>query len=362
MPTSVFSISRRRCSLRIGYMPLIDAAPLVVAKQLGLFARVGLDVQLHREIGWATVRDKIIHGEFEAAHAPAPMLWSAQLGSGCPPCEVLTALVLNQHGNAITLAQSTWLAGVRDGETLRPHVARRRANERFTVGIPFRHSSHHLLLRRWLAAAGFESTRNVQVVVVPPTQMVQRLKAGLIEGYCVGEPWNSVAVRDGIGWCPAWSSALMPGVPEKVLMVRRLFAETYPAEHAALIGVLLEACAWCEEPENRPRIAEILAEGNFIDAPREALLPALTGSFDCGNKVVRSIPEFLVFHGAETNVPAVSAARKLQEQLLAAGTFENDERLVTLPEKLFREDIHRAVVAEYGLAQNKVTVAQRLAG
>src|SRR5207244_1486446 len=100
--------------------------------------------------------------------------------------------------------------------------------------------------RRWLAAAGIDAERDVRLVVVPPSQMVRRLAEGLLDGYCVGEPWNSLAVRVGLGWCVGWSAALAPDEPEKVLMVRRTFAEKYPAQHAALVAALAEACAWCD--------------------------------------------------------------------------------------------------------------------
>jgi two-component system, oxyanion-binding sensor len=345
MTSPAFSISMRRRALRVGFVALVDAAPIIIAKQLGFFAKAGVEVDLQREIGWATIREKVIHGELEAAHAPAAMLWSAQLGCGCPPVDVLTAMVLNAHGNAITLSQKLWDAGVRDGASLRAHTGRRRLRERLTLAVPFRYSSHHILLRRWLAMAGFESDRDVRVVVVPPPQMVQRLESGSVDGYCVGEPWNSIAVRKGVGWCAAWSAAITRGDPEKVLMVRRAFAENCPAEHAAMVAALAEACAWCERPENHESLADLMAGEKYIHVPPSAILPALSGHFDCGNKQVQTIPDFLRFHAGETNVPTVAKAQVIQAQLVAAGTIENDERLTELPGSLFREDIYRAALA-----------------
>ena len=159
--------------LRIGFLALTDAAPFVVAQELGLFAKRDLHVELRREIGWASIREKIIYGELEAAHAPAPMLWSAQLGLGCPPSDVVTALVLNLHGNAITLSRALWEAGVRDGPTLRDHARRRTARQPLTFGVVFQFSSHHVLLRNWLQAAGLEPDRDVRLVVVPPAQVLR---------------------------------------------------------------------------------------------------------------------------------------------------------------------------------------------
>lgn len=211
--------------LRVGLLPLTDAAPFIVAQELGLFARHGLNVELRREIGWATIREKIIYGELEAAQSPAPMLWSVQLGLGCAPCDVLTALIINLHGKAITLSRALWVAGVRDAATLRQHLRTRRSPEPLTLGIVFSYSSHHLLLRDWLRAAAIDPERDVRIVVVPPDQMVRNLRAHTIDGFCAGEPWNTLAAQQGEGWCPAWSAAgLLPDVAARnESLPRRLF-------------------------------------------------------------------------------------------------------------------------------------------
>src|SRR3954471_10715194 len=183
LPPTATSTEVHHRPLRIGFLALTDAAPFVAAQELGFFARYQLEVQLRREIGWATIREKIIYGELDAAHAPAPMLWSAQLGLGCPPCDVLTALVLNLHGNAITLSRALWMAGVRDGATLRDHARTHRPRQPLTFGVVFPFSSHHLLLRDWLRSAGFDPDRDVRIVVVPPAQMFRNLAAQTVDGF-----------------------------------------------------------------------------------------------------------------------------------------------------------------------------------
>src|SRR5687768_8276005 len=100
-PNAPATISRS-LPVRVGFLPLTDVAPLVVAHELGIFARHGLNVELSRQVGWATIREKLVYGELDAVHAPAPMLWDIQLGIGSAPCPVLTSFVLNLHGNAIT--------------------------------------------------------------------------------------------------------------------------------------------------------------------------------------------------------------------------------------------------------------------
>src|SRR6266850_6607819 len=214
-----------RNALRLGFAPLTDCAPLVMAQELGLFRKYGLCVTLSRELGWASIRDKIIHGELDAAHAVAGMPVAATLGLGAVKCDCLTALVLNLHGNAITLSNDLWQRGVRDGATLRDHVRKARGEQMLTFGVVFPFSSHNFLLRQWLVSHGIMPDRDVRIVVVPPPQMAANLKIGNLDGFCVGEPWNSVAVQTRAGWCVTTSAELDPGHPEKVLMVRRDFAE-----------------------------------------------------------------------------------------------------------------------------------------
>ncbi|HVS50978.1 MAG TPA: CmpA/NrtA family ABC transporter substrate-binding protein [Opitutaceae bacterium] len=353
MPTSSLAaptFAARPAALRIGFLALTDAAPFAVAEELGLFARRGLRVELRREIGWATIREKIIYGELDAAQAPAPMLWSAQLGLGCPACDVLTALVLNLHGNALTLSRALREAGVRDAASLRIHARDRRARQPLTFGVVFPFSSHHLLLRDWLRAAGFDPEREVRIVVVPPAQMFRNLAAGTIDGFCSGEPWNSLAVREDIGWCPTWSAAQQPGHLEKVLLVTHRFAEARRAEHAALIAALIEACAWCDEPQNREKLADLLADARYLNLPARVIAPTLTGRFDCGHGRIESVPDFHVFHRGDANLPSVAKAAALQRALGAAGLLSPEAAAnPELPRKLFREDLHRDALHQHHL-------------
>lgn len=337
--------SNRTRPLRLGFLALTDAAPFAVAEHLGLFTKHGLRVELHREIGWATIREKIIYGELDAAHAPAPMLWSTQLGLGCPPFEVLTALVLNLHGNALTLSRTLWDAGARDAASIREYAKARRARQPLTFGVVFHYSSHHLLLRDWLLAAGINPERDVRIVVVPPAQMFRNLAAGTIDGYCAGEPWNTLAVREGAGWCPTWSAAQSPGHVEKVLMVTKRFAEKNPGDHAALVAALAAACAWCDEPQNREPLAQLLAGSPYLNLPSRVIAPALLGRFDCGHGRVEQVPDFHVFHRGDANVPTVEKALLLQRDLGDAGLLPPAAAAdVELPAQLFRADLYRAAL------------------
>jgi len=340
------TLSRRRPQrLRLGFVALTDAAPLVTAHELGLFRRHGLDVELRREIGWATVRDNIIYGKLDAAQAPAPMLWATQLGIGGPQCDVLSALVLNLHGNAITLSTRLLSAGVRTALDFRREALRRRGAARLTLGVVHLFSSHHLQLRQWLIAAGVDPEKDVCIVVVPPAQMFRNLVAGAIDGYCAGEPWGTVAVQAGHGWCPTWSARQSPGHVEKVLMLRADFAQDHTPEHLALIAALHDACAWCDKPANRPQLAEWLAEPRYLDVSVHTILPALLGRFDTGTGQTVSVPDFHIFSRGEATHPTAAAAAVIQHDLAAAGLIPRHLISTDLPAQLFRADLYHAATA-----------------
>jgi ABC-type nitrate/sulfonate/bicarbonate transport system substrate-binding protein len=240
-----------------------------MAQELGLFEKHGVKVHLSREVGWATIRDKIIYGDLDAAHALAPLLIATTLGLGSAKADCLTGLVLNLEGNAITLATSIRDEVEPNQRSLLDWMRERRTP--LILGIPFLYSSHYFLARSWLRSQGLDPSRYAQFVVVPPPQMATNLKAGHLDGYCSGEPWNSVAVKGGFGWQAATSAEIAPGHLEKVLMVRRQFAEERADEHIRLVSALLEACQFCAIPANLDRIIETLGEPQFVNAPAAAL-------------------------------------------------------------------------------------------
>lgn len=327
--------------LRLGFVPLIDAAPLIMAHELGLFAKYDLNVELRRQPGWATIRDKILYGDLEAAHALAVMPFAATLGLGSIRSECVTGLVLSQHGNAITLSRELKQRGVRDARTLRSEIERQRGSKTFTFGVVFQWSSHHFLLRSWLASGGIDPDNDVRIVVVPPPAMFANLRAGNLDGYSVGEPWNSMAVESGDGWCPAVSAQLAPGHPEKVLMVRKDFTETHSAEHVRLIAALLEACAYCERSENRERVIEVLSRSSYLNAPASLLRRSIGGPFQFSAEKTEMVPGFHRFHGEEANEPSIGKAQWILEHLLRFGVIQDRTAIRTLASgAVFRMDIY----------------------
>jgi ABC-type nitrate/sulfonate/bicarbonate transport system substrate-binding protein len=333
--------------IRLGFVALIDAAPLIMAQELGLYEKHGIRVDLRRQIGWATVRDKIIYGELDGAHAPAGMVAAVSLGLGSVATDCLTALVLNLHGNAITVSKNLWQRGIRTSDALKQEIAARRGKTTFTFGVVYPFSSHPYLLREWLRSGGIDPDRDVRVVVVPPAQMVANLKGGHVDGYCVGEPWNSLALMTRTGYPVATSADVASLHPEKVLMVRASFAETQAAEHLALVSAVREACAFCDSPQNRERVAETLAEPEFLNAPIESLRMSLRGTFDFGGGRVEKMPDFHVFARHNANEPDASKAAWVTRSL--RDSVSDPEQIHPADvASMFRSDIfHQSVQPSY---------------
>lgn len=337
----------RPTSLRIGYVGLTDAAPLLVAQAHGHARREGLNLRLSREVGWATVRDKLLNRELDAVQAPAPLLWACRLGLGGLAFPVSTALILNRNGNAICLSNRLHSFGVKDLHTLRKEALRRRGEHKLVFGIVYPYSMHNLHLRAWLRQAGLVPDRDVRLAVVPPAQMLAALSAGAIDGFMAGEPWTSLAVARGRGWCPTWSGALFPGHVEKVLMVRDEFSES--PDHAALLRAVSAAGAWCDEPANRPALASLLSGKEFLDLPEAALRPALCGPFVFDDEHSETLPDMLIFHKGEAQLPSAERAREIQRELLSASLIPADTPS-DLCTTLFREELHTSVLGLSPLA------------
>jgi ABC-type nitrate/sulfonate/bicarbonate transport system substrate-binding protein len=329
----------RRKPIRLGFVALADSAPIVMASVLGLFEKHGVAVELQREVGWATIRDRIIYGELDAAHAPAGLVVAATLGLGSIQSECLTAMILSLNGNAITLSQELWKNGVRDGATLKRAIVD--SDRIHTFGVVNLHSAHNFLLRTWLRSHGIRPDRDVQIVVVPPAQVHGNLVAGHLDGYCVGEPWNSLAVLSGHGWCVATSEDLAPRHPEKALMVRREFAERDEPEHVALIAALMEACHFCAAPENRERLIETLAQPEHVGVPIQALRMGMAGSFDYGHGRVEKHSSFHIFAGDGVNSPTADKADWVINHLLGSGIVSDASPIEReRARECFRADIH----------------------
>jgi ABC-type nitrate/sulfonate/bicarbonate transport system substrate-binding protein len=311
--------------VRIGFQPLVDCAPLLVAREMELFKKHGVKVDLSCEVGWATIREKLLYGQLDAVHAIAGLALAMRLGLSNPPCQVVAPFVFNLHGNAITLSRDLWNRGVRDAASLKKLI-RSTPTRRFTFSTVSRFSSHYFLLRQWLTAGGIDAEKDVRIVVLPPTQMVGNLEAGLIDGGCVGEPWNSAAIAGGTGWIAATSEQLAPSHPEKVFLTTEKFIDGHPDEVAAIIAALKEACAFCDESDHRLKVASILHRSGYFAVGEDILKRSLVGPLDLGTGKTSDVSSFYVFHKRDANEPTQQRGQWLLNQFITHGLISSAEK------------------------------------
>jgi ABC-type nitrate/sulfonate/bicarbonate transport system substrate-binding protein len=264
--------------VRVGFLPLTDGAPVIAAYELGYFREAGLAVALERQIGWANVRDKLQHGHLDASHAllgiPVGSAIDA-LGGGGATNPILSVMSTSRGGNGITLSRRLVERGVTSAALLRKWVHDAHSIGRPVLAHVFRCSTHHYLLRAWLDAGGVDPDADVRLCVIPPEQMSDHMGFGHLDGFCVGEPWNTLAARGHFGSVVAATTDVLPDHPEKVLAVAPGWAARNPGHVVALARGVIRACAWCEDPANGPDLADMLAPAHYVDAPVDAILAGL---------------------------------------------------------------------------------------
>lgn len=261
-------------ALTLGFVPLTDAAPLLVADAKGLFAAENLKVTLSREASWATIRDKVAFGALDGAHMLAPMVLAAALGLGGEAAAMVAPMALNRGGGGIVLSTRLTEQAAAFG-SLKAALAARTEPASFAVVFPY--SIHAYALRGWLEAQGIVPDRDVRIVVTPPPRTAEALTVGRIDGFCAGTPWTAVATRAGAGRLLATTAGLHPGAPDKVLGLSPGFAERRPEALSALLRALAAAGRWADDPANRAELAALLARPEAVGSASEAIAAGFDG-------------------------------------------------------------------------------------
>ena len=340
---------------RIGLLRLTDAAPLIVARELGYFAAENLDVLLSIEPSWANIADKLTYGFFDGAMMPPPLALAVQLGlsGGGGPEAIVVPAALSLDGNTVTLATG-WsdVAGV-EGAASPLAAARRfaaaiRARGRKPVlGVVHTYSTHNLLLRYWLAAGGIEPDREINFTVVPPAETADALASGSIDGFCAGAPWGEVAARAGTGFTVATSHAIWNHGTEKIFAVRRQIADEEPERLQAALRAVLRAAAYCDDPVNAAPVAAILAQDHYLRLPAAIIMTSLPGAR--GRHGGRLEADVSVFSGNAANFPWRSHAQWFLAQMRRWGYLDDDVD-VALAAAIFRPDLYAQAAASLGFS------------
>jgi two-component system, oxyanion-binding sensor len=298
-----------RPEVRVGFMPLLDCALLVVAHEVGMARQAGLSLRLLRESSWANIRDRVAIGHFDAAHMLGPMVVAENVGAGHLATPLIAPVALGSGANAITVSRELWqamqghgagigLSPAAQAQAIAKVVAERAASglSPLTLAMVFPFSCHNYQLRDWLESAGVDPDRDVRLVVLPPPLLVDALRSGQVDGFCVGEPWNSLAVDADIGVIVAVCSDVWERPPEKVLGMRARFAEEKPQIVAALVRAIDAASRWAADVSNRSDLASLLSQPRYVGAPARILLAALDGSIRAAaDKDPIQRPDFVSF-------------------------------------------------------------------
>lgn len=346
--------------VRLGFVPLVDCAIPVVARAMGFAEQENIDLELVREMSWAAIRDKLSYGVYEAAHLLAGIPIAARLGLGGVPVQhIVVPMALGRGGNAITVSTRLYqrmleadpaaMHGPRglSARALKKVIDEDRAAGRtvmsFATVFPF--SSHNYELRYWLAAAGIDPDKDVNIGVIAPPRMFDSLRNGWVDGYCVGEPWNQRAVFHGDGVIVALKDDIWPRSPEKVLGVREDWVNSNPDTVSALVRALVRAAEWADEPANRAELAQMLSEDANVGAPFEVLKASLSGRpvLRPGEAPVE-IPDRHVFYRYTATFPWLSQGSWVGTQMKRWGQVPADADLNNVVRQVYRPDLYRAAV------------------
>jgi two-component system, oxyanion-binding sensor len=343
--------------LRIGFIPLADATALLIAVDKGFTAAEGLEVELVQEVSWSNVRDKLNIGLFDAAHLIAPVAIASTLGLGHIKVPIVAPFGLGVNGNAITVSPALYasIAAAADGNNIvDPLVSARalarvvanrkaRGEEPLTFGMTFPFSTHNYHLRFWMAAGGVDPDEDVRLVVLPPPYMVESLANRHVDAFCVGAPWNSVAVDLGIGFILHFVSEILPRAAEKVLGVRAGWAQEHPDTLRRLVRAHGRAAAFVEDHANLDEVTALLAAPNRIGAAAEVIRRTLDGRMKVApDGTVRVSDRYLLVGRKGAGRPDPVQAAWLYAQMVRWGQAPLSAELLTAAKAVFRPDLYDA--------------------
>lgn len=336
-------------TLRVGFIPLTDCAPVVMAAVKKFDEKYGITIIPSKESSWASVRDKLLSGELDAAHVLYGMVYGLQLGVSGPQREMAVLMTLNNNGQAITLSNQLKAAGVTDGASLKKVIAASPQGT-YTFAQTFPSGTHAMWLYYWLANAGIDPFSDVRNVVVPPPQMVVNMKIGNMSGYCVGEPWNQRAILDGIGFTAATSQQIWPDHPEKVLGTTSAWVSANGNAARALTAAVLEASRWIDaSDENRRETAKTIAARAYINTAVETIEGRMLGHYEDGlGKTWQDAHAMRFFNDGAVSYPWLSDGIWFLTQQKRWGLLKSDPDYLAVARQINRSELYTQAATAVG--------------
>lgn len=333
--------------VKIGFIPLTDCAPIVVAAQMGFDKKYGIKITPSKEASWAAVRDKVANGELHAAHILYGMVYGVQLGIGGQQKDMAVLMSLNNNGQGITLSNQLKEKGVKDGRSLKRLLDNE--NRDYTFAQTFPTGTHAMWLNYWLAANGIDPIRDVKNIVVPPPQMVANMRIGNMDGYCVGEPWNARAIYDKVGFSVATSQDIWIDHPEKVLGTTAEFVAKNPNTARAMIMAVLDACKFIDATENRAKVAKLISGKSYVNAPEDVIGGRFVGDYDNGIGKKWKDPNYMKFYGdGAVNFPYLSDGMWFLTQHKRWGLLKSDPDYLGVATKVNQIKLYSEAASQIG--------------
>ncbi|NOU24142.1 MAG: ABC transporter substrate-binding protein [Methylotenera sp.] len=338
--------------VKIGFIPLTDCAPIIVAAEMGFDKKYGIKITPSKEASWAAIRDKTVNGELHAAHVLYGLMYGVQLGIGGQKKDMAVLMTLNHNGQGITLANQLKEKGVTDGRSLKRLLDNE--NRDYTFAQTFPTGTHAMWLNYWLAANGINPVKDVKTIVVPPPQMVANMRIGNMDGYCVGEPWNARAIFDKVGFSIATSQDIWTDHPEKVLGTTADFVAKNPNTSRAMIMAILDACRYIEATENRAKVAKLIAGKAYVNAPEEVIAGRFVGDYDNGIGKKWKDPNFMkFFEDGKVNFPYLSDGMWFLTQHKRWGLLKSDPDYLAVATKINQVKLYSEAASQLGISVPK---------
>ncbi|QSI76051.1 MULTISPECIES: CmpA/NrtA family ABC transporter substrate-binding protein [Niveibacterium] len=339
--------------VRIGFIPLTDCASVVMAAVQKFDEKYGIKIIATKEASWASIRDKLVNGELDAAHVLYGLVYGVHMGIGGPKKDMAVLATLNNNGQAITLGNKFRDMGVTDGAALQKAVAAKPGEYTFAQTFPT--GTHAMWLYYWLAANGIDPMKDVKVITVPPPQMVANMRVGNMDGFCVGEPWNNRAIMDKIGFTAVTTQDIWTDHPEKVLGTTAEFAQKNPNTARAMTAAILEAGRWIDASlANRRKTAETIAQKSYVNTDMDVILERMLGRYQNGlGKSWDDKNHMKFFNDGAVNFPYLSDGMWFLTQHKRWGLLKGEVDYAAVAKSINRIDIYKQAAAAAGVSLPK---------
>ncbi len=339
--------------IKIGFIPLTDCASVVMASLLKFDEKYGIKITLSKESSWASVRDKLVNGELDAAHVLYGLVYGLHLGNGGPKKEMAVLMGLNQNGQAISLSKKLADKGAIDATSLAKLM--QTDKREYTFAQTFPTGTHAMWLYYWLASAGINPMKEAKIVTVPPPQMVANMRVGNMDGFCVGEPWNHRAIVDGIGITAITTQEIWKDHPEKVLGTTAEFATRYPNSARALIMAVLEAGRWIDSSmSNRLKMAEAVSNTAYVNTSVDVINQRILGRYQNGMGRTWDDPNHMkFFNDGAVNFPYLSDGMWFLTQHKRWGLMKQDPDYLAVAKQINRLALYKEAASQLKISVPK---------